>query len=331
MLGLRPCLNNDAHQSIQAAYNLATTGSIPASTSVPQNVGKSDEHGDDQIAEAEHKEAEVMGSNILHPTGLLKLAKAMSDTPQKLRTHQQMETVFFLTHMIAIELRKRGRAIARGGVSLMNDALSTIDDGKVVVPFWGDVVCDITGYKGLKIHIGTIFGIDFYMVPSMESFCPAWMCNASSEAADCNTVMKHLTIDLKINKSDIQAPETVVKRLLAKTPSCQSRTSNGDAEPAEEEAVKEAEPAKDVKGVITVKFDAYWLECDASGGPSPMCRPLCDGDAKSKSKIIEQHVAACKRKRITAGLVEGASDEQRCQKNPVKKAKISEAVKHILL
>ena len=69
MLGLRPCLNNDAHQSIQAAYNLATTGVIPASTSVPQNVGKSDEHGDDEIAEAEHKEAEVMGSNIVHPTG----------------------------------------------------------------------------------------------------------------------------------------------------------------------------------------------------------------------------------------------------------------------
>ena len=95
--------------------------------------------------------------------------------------------------------------------------------------------------------------------------------------------------------------------------------------------MKQDEKQDEKGGVITVKFDAYWLECDASGGPSPTCRPLCDGDANTKSNIIEQHVAACKRKLISAGLVDGASDEQFCQKNPVKKAAISEAVKHILL
>ena len=69
MLGFH--IINDAHQSIQAAYNPATTGSIPASASVTQTVGTSaavtqivgksaeQEHGDDQIAAAEIKQIAV--------------------------------------------------------------------------------------------------------------------------------------------------------------------------------------------------------------------------------------------------------------------------------
>ena len=80
-----------------------------------------------------------------------------------------------------------------------------------------------------------------------------------------------------------------------------------------------------------MKFDAYWLECDASEQPSPRCRPLCDGDAKSKFKLFEHHVAAGKGKLITAGLVDGASDQQLCQNNPVKKETTSETVKYVLM
>ena len=109
-----------------------------------QTVGKSaaQEHGDDQIAAADIKYIAVteMGSHILHPTGLMNMAKAMSPTPHQLRTHAQMQTVFFFTRMNAIELRKRGRAIARGGVSLTNNVLATMFVAKSLFRF-GVMLC----------------------------------------------------------------------------------------------------------------------------------------------------------------------------------------------
>ena len=164
--------------AIKMAYQVATTGTVgstPANLEVSPaaQVMTSSSQGP---AAPEHHNAQC--GNLNHSSALLKLTKSMCGQSVKLRTFMQMDTLHYIRYSLAQELFKRGRSASKGALTLSHDSLATSGGGKVVAPFWGDCVFDITTHK-LKLHVCSLFGVDFYIVPSNNNFCPAWMCKAN--------------------------------------------------------------------------------------------------------------------------------------------------------